>query len=629
MIVRTGAPASFEPSSSIPVRRFTFRVGHGRPEQLLDGPRLATLVKATSSLSVIDVEGIRIVLDGPIGGRPGKQLIVQAFEEDTGLKLEVRPRPAAAAEPESGTLPSDASKRLGTVLNDAVPNDSTPYQTPAKGPVPSSPPAAIRQPNGPTPEAIRIPAQESNAQPGNLKAIAISETVEGSARTTLLGVAGSQPLPLRAGEELPVQAVLARPERTVFSVRGTRVEADTGGFQNGKVYWAEVVSSAPHAVIRIQSEVDAAALQAIAASQPSTDAASTTHTPEVLLPADFPSGTNLLARVIARLPSGEFLIEVGGRQLAAPLRQGIQEGEELLLRIESGPQGAPQVRVVDRLRSLVQPPPARLALPDSLGLLSRQLKALLAQGEESPQLLRLAAKVESMIGKDAPPTAQRIAAVIEEGGLQYESRLARILLQNRPQSLVALLQNDLKALLLRAQSDILQPTDLIESRSRLAESIDRHLNLIENLQSANLATQSQSAPLQFEIPLLSAGQLSTVELFIQPDGEDSDSVEERPEKGFNILFLLELQGLGRTRVDAHLSGKSLSALISVERSSVLEMLQSLLPRLEEGLEQAGFPSARLGVRLLEEGQLEAEAASSLGPPQPAASVNPNLIDVVA
>ncbi|MEE8584916.1 MAG: flagellar hook-length control protein FliK [Acidobacteriota bacterium] len=623
MIVRTGVPASPEFSSAIPVRRFTFRVGEGQPEQLLDGPRLATLVKATSSLSILDVDGIRIVLDGPVGGRPGKQLIVQARQEDSGLKLEVRPRTAANSASNGANSASEVSK--AAVRAQAPVEVSSPQVSVSR---PENRPGHTSGTIAPNSDSFSRPGSATGAAP---TAVAISETIRGSVRTTLFGLLGSEALPLRSGEMLPVQVLLARPDRTVFSVRGVSVEAQVGGFQNGKTYWAEVVTGAPNTVLRIQSSAEDGIQQAAAGSRPSSAPATqppTAHAPAVLFPADFPAGTNLLARVLSRLPSGDFLLEVGGRQLAAPLPQGIEAGEELLLRVEENQPGAHQIRVLERLRNLIVRPSARLPAADSLGLLSRQLKAALLGGEVPESLRRLAGKVEMMIGEDAPPPPQRIARLIEEGGLQYESKLARILLQNRLQSLGQLLHNDLKALLLRTQNEIRLQPESLQQWSRLAQSVDRHLNHIETLQAANLAAQSQSAPLQLEIPFLSGGHLSMVELFIQPEGGQS-AQSEQSGRGFNILFLLDLQGLGLTRVDAFVSGQALRAMISVEQSRALGTLEALLPRLEKSLEQAGFRQAQLAVRALEEHQPEADGRQVPSDPEGAAPAGLNLIDVVA
>ena len=623
MIVRTGVPASPE-LNPVPVRRFTFRVGEGQPEQLLDGPRLATLVKATSSQSILDVDGIRVVLNGPVGGRSGKQLIVQVREEESGLKLEVRPRPAANSASNGANFAPEVSKAAVRV--------QAPLEV--EGPWPQ---VSVSQPENRTgntsgalaPKSDRFsgPGSATGARP---TAVAISETIRGSVRTTLFGLLGSEALTLRSGEMLPVQVLLARPDRTVFSVRGVSVEAQLGGFRNGKTYWAEVVTGAPNTVLRIQSSAEDGIQQAAAGSRPAPSTQPpTAHAPALLFAADFPAGTNLIARVLSRLPSGDLLLEVGGRQLAAPLPQGIQAGEELLLRVEENQQGAHQIRVLERLRNLIVSPPARLPAADSLGLLSRQLKAVLAQGDVPQALGRLAGKVEGMIGEDAPPSTQRIASLIEEGGLQYESKLARILLENRFKSLGPLLQNDLKALLLRTQNEIRLQPESLEQWSRLAQSVERHLNHIETLQATNLAAQSQSAPLQLEIPFLSGGQLSMVELFIQPEGGQSADSAEQSGRGFNILFLLDLQGLGRTRVDAFVSDQALRAMISVEQSLALGTLEALLPRLEESLQQAGFRQAQLEVHVLEEHQPEADGREGPSDPEGVAPAGLNLIDVVA
>ncbi len=619
MIVRSGVPASPELSSPIPVRRFTFRVGEGRPEQLLDGPRLATLVKATSSLSILDVDGMRIVLDGPVGGRPGKQLVVLAHQDNSEVKLEVRPQP-------SGEAP-------GKEADSARGVSSPPAKIQVRAEIPSQP-APANQPESGNALGKAAPTAESLSQPGYARgdtptAVPISESIQGGVRTTLLGILGSEAPPLRSGEMLPVQALLARPDRTVFSVRGVNVNSEVGGFQNGQTYWAEVVSGTPNIVVRIQSSAQEQSLQASEGFKPSSSHSTPPPKASVLFPGDFQAGTNLTARVLSRLPSGDFLLDVGGRQLAAPLPEGIREGEKLLLRVEESPQGTHQARVLERLQNLISRPPSRLPLADSLGLLSRQLKALLAGGDGSSAIHRLASQVEGMIGGDDPPTPRRIAGLIEEGGLQYEAKLARIVSEGRPQSLGPLLQNDLKALLLRVQSEIRLQPELSQPWSQLAQSIDRQLNHIETLQSANLAAQGQSASFQLEIPFLAGGHLSTVELFIQPDGGQSDGSAQQSEKGFNLLFLMDLKGLGRTRVDAYLSGNSLRAVISIQQDRVLGILESLLPRLEKSLQQAGFPQTQLGVRLLEQQQPSADGLDDPDNREAVAPAGLNLIDVVA
>ncbi|HSR69198.1 MAG TPA: hypothetical protein VLU25_14780 [Acidobacteriota bacterium] len=600
-------------------RRFSFRLlddsGPGDVASL-QGRRTATLIRATSARAVLEVEGVRIELDGPLGGRPGKQ-----------VQVEIRPGDPPLLEVLSGGGGGGTSRRSS--------------QTAAERTGAAAAPAVSEEREG---GSVRLPA----------RTILISQSLSAQGRTLLAGVQERGPFPLKSGESVPLRIIASDADHALLALRGRPLLLESGGLPAGRTLWAEVVSGPEYPVLRLQVAAApaggsgrASPLGAASAAGPeqsqrtalfsgappgsgesSADPVATQRTDSahqilraaaaqalqeaatqgLLRPGEFPRlprGALVTARVIRAAGPGNHLLQAHGVRFLAQVPPGTQPGEDLLLQVEvSGSQTL--LRVVDRVSDfhsaiaaiLRQRLALKMPMGESWARLSSELKALPPQASLPQSVERLQGRLLELAGSGRPPSPSRLAAMIEEGGLQYESRLAQAVLAGRPDGLRQVAQSDLKALLLEVQAQTQASAE--ESLSRLAAGVARHLANIESSQAANLLSLSQSQGVQIELPLLLGSELTNLQLSLRSDRDAPQDGASGSGRGYHIVFLLQLQWLGQTRVDAYSAGQALRARLLIEREEPLQVLRRRLPQLGERLKQAGFEQVHLEADVLSE-----------------------------
>lgn len=65
-----------------------------------------------------------------------------------------------------------------------------------------------------------------------------------------------------------------------------------------------------------------------------------------------------------------------------------------------------------------------------------------------------------------------------------------------------------------------------------------------------------------------------------------------------MLFLLDLEGFGRTRIDAYITSKTLKVIFYVEQGGAVTLLRSELPSFRETLHSLGYGEVFLAVKPL-------------------------------
>jgi hypothetical protein len=125
--------------------------------------------------------------------------------------------------------------------------------------------------------------------------------------------------------------------------------------------------------------------------------------------------------------------------------------------------------------------------------------------------------------------------------------------------------------------------------------------------------------------------LSTAFLSIEPDKGGNEETGKQGNgktgKGYNLLFLLDLEGLGQTRIDARITEKSLWVAFYVNQSHSLSLLQSEFPAFRQTLQAMGYEEVLLVARpvnLLSPEKQKKFAALALGVP-----ARVSLLDVKA
>ncbi|MBI3756352.1 MAG: hypothetical protein HY267_00090 [Deltaproteobacteria bacterium] len=318
-------------------------------------------------------------------------------------------------------------------------------------------------------------------------------------------------------------------------------------------------------------------------------------------------GQAVEAEIVDELADGLVLVNIAGAFLTAEASDALPLGGRFAARVE---QLQPQVvlRVLVGTEegdesedgSNVQAEAAKLlraAIPhhasaaESLRELTQELASFIEHSPQEsipPNLLKLQNLIKTILPEQGPPTAVQLAAFIRDSGLQYESKLLHAA-ESSPQDLLHVAEKDLKGVLL--QSLLCHGAEEFES---IASSITHHLEHIESQQAMNILAQAKGAPCQLQIPLFIGQSMATTYLSIERDGSGAGEREKR-EKGeeYNILFALDLEHFGQTRIDARIGPQSLWAAFYVDQPESVALLQRELPGFRLTLQSLGYADVLL------------------------------------
>jgi hypothetical protein len=219
-----------------------------------------------------------------------------------------------------------------------------------------------------------------------------------------------------------------------------------------------------------------------------------------------------------------------------------------------------------------------------------------------------------------PPNASELRQLVENGGLHFEAKLARLASEpdaapagntakptpqqaadspnaattgRAPAHELPQLKGDLKGDLLR----LLQVAqDLGTATTNPATPAARAaVNGIEAQQAANAAAQAQGTAYFLQVPFPDAGEWRTLHLALEreprharPDAQDGGS--------FRMLMHVPLTALGETWIDAGLTGQRFRAVLYLDRPEARDRVRAELPGLQTELAGEGFEEVLLDVR---------------------------------
>lgn len=388
---------------------------------------------------------------------------------------------------------------------------------------------------------------------------------------------------LSLGERIRVSVLEATDVNALIDLKGLQVVVEAlPALKPGEELWVRVARLFPQPLLEVETLAQEVHFQ----------------------PPPLGVGQEVTAKVMEQLPRGRLLIAVKGTLFEATAPDGLRVGSELLVRVD---QLKPQVvfHILDQgqkiaaeiaqiLRAYL---PHRMTVGPSLNVLQRELNHLVDLHTREglpPSLARLRTWIKSMLPDEAPLNPERIATFVRDGGLYYEAKLFQLATEN-PQALARVAGEDLKGLLLQALQEV-ATSPFRSVAQNLAASIANHLDHIETQQAANLLAQIHGEPYRLEIPFFSGQGFSTAFLSIEPDGKESKERNGGKGRGYHVLFLLDLEGFGHTRIDGHITSKTLKVIFYVERSGAVTRLRSEFPSFRETLHTLGYEEVFLAAQ---------------------------------
>jgi hypothetical protein len=306
-------------------------------------------------------------------------------------------------------------------------------------------------------------------------------------------------------------------------------------------------------------------------------------------------GQMVTATIIEQLPTGQYRLALAGVSVEASAPAGLLPGSELSLQVVQltpevtlhllPPRQGVESEVIRLLRTLL---PQTDPVSESLSRLRQELSRTIAARpeEEVPRhLATLQDFLTHLLPEDAPPRAERLHAFVRDGGLQYETKLLQLLAapDRSPSPVVS---SDLKGLLLQSMRQM-ESSAAEPDAAALKAVIQHHLDHVETQQALNLLAQAHAEPHQLQIPMFLSHALSTAFLSIDPDAQHKKGETGDHSSSYHLLFMLNLEDFGQTRIDAFVNPQTLRVSFYAEESAALTQLRTALPALEERLRTLG------------------------------------------
>jgi hypothetical protein len=311
---------------------------------------------------------------------------------------------------------------------------------------------------------------------------------------------------------------------------------------------------------------------------------------------------------------------------------GLPVGRELTLRVEQlNPTlnfrmlSAGQSGDADILQILRTRLPNYVAAADVVQSLRQEWHRLADQlpGLEAfPQTVRLHDFLTRLLPEGELPGAEQLAAYIRDGGQFYEAKLVQRGAEH-PATLRDVAEQDVKGLLLGALQELERDSEG-SATAALRLGIRQHLDHIESQQALHLLARMHDEAFPLQIPVWLGQAFSTIMLAVDRDGQGKEDGQGSADGGYHVLFLLNLDGLGQTRIDAYATAQALRVVFYLEQQEALPVLRDEIPMLTSVLRDLGFAEVCIEARPLAGLSPEKRQTAGLGVTVP---VGVNRVDV--
>jgi len=355
---------------------------------------------------------------------------------------------------------------------------------------------------------------------------------------------------------------------------------------------------------------------------PSVGAPGRLLSPAEVLPVDpartFVIGQRLQGDVVRIVPHGDVLVNFDGQPVLLTLAQQVVPGQiltvtvaqvspalllqltdelplslpaETTLTFSPEPQAGPQeVLTASHLKAYLM---ANQPFGETVTTLGHMLSSQPWLRDIAPALSQeIRDTLAALYPQRAlPPDAAQLKDQIDRSGLNYESKVQRMLMGELP-SAVAALAKDLKGQLLELSYRLDRLTHAeTDPRSREAATIlgqvKRAADALEFQQLSNQFALHEQRPLVLPLvhPFVSPTQ--TMQFVIHREG-DQEGRPAAEQEHYTVALSLDLSTLGALHIEAAIHGSAVSATFRVATPAVAEFLHTALPDLHARLQTLGF-----------------------------------------
>ena len=324
-------------------------------------------------------------------------------------------------------------------------------------------------------------------------------------------------------------------------------------------------------------------------------------------------GQVINALVVDRMPSGNVLLNAGGREFVTPLDLPVQPGTRLQLEVQ---QVAPQLvlRLLNGSEKSGSLPGAEsLARPTQLGngpagamslgggtTAASVLSALATQPNlralvnQSPVLASLITSLSSQVLQSSTLSAGLLSQAVAQSGLFTEANL----LAGRSVSL----RTNTKTQLIQLQRGIAEIAGNnlgVEARAALNNLSDLTNAALANLNQQQLISMPQENAGQrwaFNLPLDWAGSFVDLAMTIEHEVDEDDPEGGGGRDEWRVHLNLELPEVGRLQALVTLSGSDVSVAFTSNSDAVRRVFESSFGELRDRMIVSDFRVRELAVR---------------------------------
>lgn len=286
--------------------------------------------------------------------------------------------------------------------------------------------------------------------------------------------------------------------------------------------------------------------------------------------------------------TGEVLIHSGGKAFHALADQGVREGGVYEFRVKS-PAAKDALPVLEVHPSKTFPQAqARSAesMPALLSVLASSAPVKGLGSKTSLLLKNLTRFINSAVYRDqGGDQGVWLSRCLSQGGLFWEGKIARYLMQGIRGNWKSRVGNDLKGILLELQSSLKSERQDREEIVSFSGKVDDALNHIRSVQMENINFLREEGGLCFYIPARPEEGFREAELYVGKPGKEKD---------VRFSMFLDLSYLGTVGVSATIQNSMISVTFQLPDEKRAELVRTKLPDLESGLRQKGLMPHSLG-----------------------------------
>jgi len=328
--------------------------------------------------------------------------------------------------------------------------------------------------------------------------------------------------------------------------------------------------------------------------------------------ANWRAGQVINALVVDRMPSGNLLLNAGGREFVTPLDLPVQPGARLQLEVQ---QVTPQLvlRLLNGSEKSGSLPGAEsLARPTQLGngpagamslgggiTAANVVSALATQPNlrvlvnQSPVLSVLTSALSSQVLQSSTLSAGLLSQAVAQSGLFTEANL----LAGRSGSL----RTNTKTQLIQLQrgiAEIAANSLGVEARAALSNLSDLTNAALANLNQQQLVSMPQDNAGQrwaFNLPLEWAGSIVDLAMTIEHHEDEDDAERGGGRDEWRVRLNLELPEVGRLQALVTLSGSDVSVAFTSDSDAVRRVFESSFGELRDRMIVSDFRVRELAV----------------------------------